>query len=115
MGSRQVTTKGANNATLLRKYGITRDEYDAILAYQEGRCAICQRAPRAKDPGLAVDHHHRTGQVRGLLCARCNHMLLGWFGEDADAYDRAAQYLMGPPPAEYVIGYRTVPDAPPTC
>lgn len=50
-----------------RQYGITGDEYDALFKYQGGRCAICGRKPQKQR--LAVDHDHKTGEVRGLLCA----------------------------------------------
>lgn len=53
-----------------RKYGISIDAYDALSLIQGGRCSVCG-APSGKRP-LAVDHDHKTGQVRGLLCNRCN-------------------------------------------
>ena len=60
-----------------RELGITEDAYKALLAAQDGGCAICGSKPkRLKKDGspyrLMVDHNHRTGQVRGLLCFRCN-------------------------------------------
>ena len=56
---------------LKRTYGLTVEEYDAMLAAQGGGCAICGRPPRA-DISLHVDHDHNTGAVRGILCFRCN-------------------------------------------
>lgn len=61
---------------LRRKYGLTPEQYDAMLAAQGGHCAICP----ATEPGGAgkmfhVDHDHRTGRVRGLLCHACNTVL----------------------------------------
>lgn len=55
-----------------RLYGITIDEYNAMFEKQEGRCAICQSTDTAKGEFLCVDHDHKTGKVRGLLCHDCN-------------------------------------------
>lgn len=52
-------------------YGLTKDEYNALLEACGGSCEICQKAPER----LVIDHDHDTGAVRGLLCDRCNHML----------------------------------------
>ena len=82
---------------LKRKYGISIEEYDALLSRQEGDCAICGQPPRS-DISLHVDHDHDTGAIRGLLCFRCNNAL-GDFGDDADRLIGAAGYL-GPVPKE---------------
>jgi hypothetical protein len=70
---------------LLKIYGITRNEYEALRLKQDNRCAICKR-PFEKLPH--VDHDHKTGKVRGLLCGDCNRGL-GWIekiGEAANIY-----------------------------
>ena len=74
---------------LLTKYGLTREEFDALILNQEGRCAICDRDPR---DNLMVDHNHLTGVVRGLLCATCNRGL-GLLGDDLGGLQRAIDYL----------------------
>lgn len=56
---------------LKRVYGITLEDYNKLLAEQSGKCYICNREPYSNKP-LHVDHCHKTGEVRGLLCARCN-------------------------------------------
>lgn len=60
----------------LRKYGITRADYERMLAEQGGVCLLCGSPPppsRPRHPNrLAVDHCHRTGKVRALLCQLCN-------------------------------------------
>lgn len=59
------------NARFQRLYGITVEEYDRLLAEQGGVCARCKSEPQAT-LRLAVDHDHKTGEVRGLLCGPCN-------------------------------------------
>lgn len=76
---------------LKRTYGITLDEYDALLAAQGGVCAICERPPR-DDISLHLDHDHTTGEQRGLLCFKCNNAL-GDFDDDAERLLRAYVYL----------------------
>lgn len=83
-------------------YGITTNQYRAIWEAQGGRCAICQRANGTRKR-LAVDHDHKTGEVRGLLCGPCNHDVLGHLREDIDALNRAIGYLINPP-ARTVLG-----------
>lgn len=57
-------------------YGITLEQFNAMLAAQDGRCAICRepetRKLRKRVAPLVVDHDHYTGRVRALLCHRCN-------------------------------------------
>ena len=55
------------------KYGITGEEYGKLLAANDGRCWICKGKSGGKN--LAVDHNHKNGRVRGLLCKRCNSVL----------------------------------------
>lgn len=49
---------------------LTEADYDRMLKQQKGRCAICRRPPRTRR--LDVDHDHKTGRIRGLLCSNCN-------------------------------------------
>lgn len=82
---------------LVRKYGITLDAYNAMLAAQNGECAICHTTPDTQRYGVFhVDHCHTTGQVRGLLCRGCNHVL-GHLKDDPDALRSAIAYLASPP------------------
>lgn len=58
------------------KYGITGAQFDALIIASGGRCALCQRiAPNDDRQGLVVDHSHRTGKVRSLICGPCNRAL----------------------------------------
>ena len=76
------------NHRFKKKYGITVDEYDDMLARQHGACAICGD-PKEK---LHIDHSHETGKVRGLLCMPCN-TALGFFRDDPALLDSASIYI----------------------
>ncbi len=85
-----------NHEQRLKKvFGITADDYNRMLDVQEGRCAICRSKPNRTR--LAVDHNHVTGKIRGLLCKRCNHDLLGSAQESVEILERAICYLESPP------------------
>lgn len=89
--------------SLQRSFGLTWDEYELMLACQEDRCYLCRRLPRKT--ALAVDHNHKTGEIRGLLCRVCNHRMLGAAKEDPALLRKAADYLEDPP-AKEVFGVR---------
>jgi Recombination endonuclease VII len=74
---------------LKSRYGLSREDYAALLARQGGVCAICAKPP---EKTLCVDHCHTTGKVRGLLCRQCN-FGLGCYGEDQAALIAALAYL----------------------
>lgn len=84
--------------TLRTTYGITVDEYAAMLARQGGVCAICgldEPAAHGKTGTryrLSVDHCHEEGRVRGLLCQKCNRAI-GLLGDDTDLLRKAIDYL----------------------
>ena len=77
-------------------YGVTAEEYQAIYDHQGGKCAICQRAT-GRTKMLSVDHDHKTGEVRGLLCNYCNRHVLGHLRDSVSALLRAVRYLLHPP------------------
>jgi len=72
-------------------YGITTEEYDALVEMHLGVCCIC-REECASGYRLAVDHDHRTGRVRCVLCQRCN-LVLGRMEERPELLRRMAEYL----------------------
>lgn len=72
-----------------KKYGITKAQYDALLAEQNGNCYICGVH---EEYNLRVDHDHSTGKVRGLLCSACN-VALGGFKDDPVRLRAAANYI----------------------
>lgn len=74
------------------KFGITPEEYYALLEEQNGVCAICLGVNK-DGKRLSVDHNHDTGKVRGLLCQRCN-LCIGQFEENQETLLRAVDYLL---------------------
>lgn len=78
---------GARTYHVKRRYGMSAEDADRMLAEQDGLCAVC-----AQRPAEYVDHDHTTGSVRGLLCFNCNGGL-GQFRDDADLLDLAIDYL----------------------
>ncbi len=85
------------NGNLRRKYRITREIFGAMTAAQAGLCKICRRPPSGTFKGkpaarLDVDHCHKTGKVRGLLCHPCN-TLLGMAKERIETLLTAVEYL----------------------
>jgi len=66
--------KGYRLAHRLRQFGLTPAEHAALVEAQGGTCAMCHQACTTGRQ-LAVDHDHRTGRVRGLLCNPCNRAL----------------------------------------
>jgi len=81
----------------VRRYGLTPEDADALLAAQGGLCPICGGDPTA---GFSrrphIDHDHETGAVRGILCANCN-VGLGNFKDDIARLEAAIAYLRNPP------------------
>lgn len=89
---RRETSHGAR---IEKTYGISATEYAGLLRMQGYGCAICGgKSSRGK---LDVDHDHDTGQVRGLLCARCNRQVLYYARNQAWLLRAAADYIDKPP------------------
>lgn len=76
-----------------RQYGITLAEYNAMLEKQDYKCAICGNEDEVEGRRLAIDHCHTKGNVRGLLCGKCNRGL-GLFYDNLDLLEKAKDYLI---------------------
>ena len=79
------------------RFGVTQEQYEEMVAAQQGLCAICGNPETYRNPSgdvktLAVDHDHVTGRVRELLCSACN-KALGLFRDDPDRMIAAAKYV----------------------
>jgi hypothetical protein len=81
---------------LRRKFGFNRQHYDMMSMSQNHLCLICKqpetRIIRGKVARLAVDHCHKTGKIRGLLCARCN-LGIGRFEDSPELLRESAKYI----------------------
>jgi len=80
-------------AQIANKYGLTKDSFDSLLHKQGGKCAICYHL---FDPHISssmhIDHCHKSGKIRGILCRGCNH-LLGNAKDDIVILQGAINYL----------------------
>lgn len=94
---RKQNPERAKHHNLQRQFGITLEDYEVMEAAQVGRCAICggKETTKDKDGGprmMPVDHDHKTGKVRALLCTQCNRGL-GMFSDSIEKLKAAAAYL----------------------
>lgn len=80
------------NNHFIKNYGISLQVYNEMVIKQNNVCAICNNFERVKKV-LSVDHCHKTGKVRGLLCSDCNNGL-GQFKDDCTILNNAIKYLM---------------------
>lgn len=75
---------------LQKKYGLSLEQYNQMLEGQGGVCAICHKPATTKH--LCVDHNHKTGKIRGLLCLACNYKI-GMMHDDFVFMRNAVIYL----------------------
>lgn len=76
-----------------KKYGMGLVDYNLMLEQQDNKCAICQReASTEQYKTFNIDHNHKTGEIRGLLCNNCN-TGLGLFKDDVVLLNKAIEYL----------------------
>lgn len=94
---KRATPAEARLYSIKSNYGVSSDELDALRAAQDNKCAVCRKPEPEGAFGhkrLHLDHDHRTGEVRGLLCMSCN-TALGHLKDDPDLVRRALGYLLG--------------------
>lgn len=77
-------------------YGLRLSDYENLFHAQNGRCAICNLPGTTEGfaTALRVDHDHKTGIIRGLLCNHCN-LALGHLRDDTNLLESAIKYLQG--------------------
>lgn len=76
----------------LAHFGITPEQYEAMLKAQDGVCATCSK-PCKTNRWLCVDHDHDTGMIRGLLCSKCN-TAIGLLNDDVDIMCNVLDYML---------------------
>lgn len=89
---RYASTASIKNWHYKSHFGITLDQYNLIFAEQNGLCLGCYKHQTACKRSLCVDHDHKTGKVRGLLCHECN-SVLGYTKDNPVVLRRLADYL----------------------
>jgi len=89
--TKQAHHRASRKHYLQKLYGLTVEEYEAMLIERDFRCDICG-LPEKQERSLAVDHCHTTGKVRGLLCLWCN-TAIGKLRDDPSLIRRAAEYV----------------------
>ena len=81
------------NVALKKNFGITIDEFEEMEKKQGGVCASCGNPETKRKGTLCVDHNHETGEIRGLLCTRCN-IALGLLHESRKSVIGLRQYMI---------------------
>jgi hypothetical protein len=81
---------------------VSGQDFNELLRYQDGGCAICAKPIDAVRRRMNVDHCHETGEVRGILCIGCN-TGLGHLGDNIEGLQKALTYLDDPPFAKYSL------------
>lgn len=77
---------------LKREFGISLEQYEEMFKAQKGKCAICDKEETARTKKLAVDHCHKTGKIRKLLCRACN-VGIGNLQDSPELLLKAIEYL----------------------
>jgi hypothetical protein len=74
-----------------RTYGVSLEDYNQMTEQQQGVCYVCNGPPKG-GKRLAIDHCHKTGNVRKLLCTNCN-TVLGLVNEDVNIMNKLIDYI----------------------
>ena len=88
------------DAIIQRMYGITMAEFDGLVEFQKGNCAVCFKPLEILNRRANIDHDHETGEVRGILCTGCN-TGIGHLGDNIEGLERALYYLKNTPYSEF--------------
>lgn len=90
---RQLNLEKISLQRITKVYNLSKEEYKNLITLQNNRCAICNKEHFENNKNkLFIDHDHKTGKVRGLLCHHCN-VALGSFYDNIDILQNAINYL----------------------
>lgn len=97
-GNKIQKNKSGNRVKKFRyeTYGTTEEEINKLKEVQEYKCGICKQDLDKLSQKYHIDHDHRTGKIRGLLCFKCN-IALGHFNDSLDLLYLAVEYMENPP------------------
>lgn len=87
--NKERVNESARHSWVRRTYGLTPAQYDSMVREQNGLCKICSNPPSMR---LCVDHNHKTGKIRGLLCHSCNNAM-GLLKENQTILHSMIKYL----------------------
>ena len=89
----EETKRKAKDRRLRARYGITLEQFEAILEAQGGVCAVCKMG----DKVFCVDHNHKTLKIRGIICLNCNLRVIGGARDKDHLLVNAADYVLNNP------------------
>lgn len=84
--------KCQRNYACIKNYGITLEDYDNLLKSQGGKCACCRKNQEEHEKTFHIDHCHKTGKVRGIVCFHCN-SALGMIKDSIETTENIISYL----------------------
>lgn len=89
----EESKRRAKDRRLRTRYGITLEQFEAILAAQGNVCAVCKQG----DKVFCVDHNHKTLKIRGIICLNCNLRVIGGARDKDELIINAAEYVANNP------------------
>jgi len=92
INNKKIVLEKQYEYNLKRYYGINIEQYNDLFSKQEGKCSICNKHQTTLKNKLVVDHDHATGEIRGLLCKKCN-VMIGFAEENIEILENTINYL----------------------
>jgi hypothetical protein len=90
--NKETVCKKARERIIKIKYNFSIEEYEELRSLQKYKCKICKKDEKSMNSKLHIDHNHKTGKIRGLLCGNCNRGI-GCFKENINYLKNSINYL----------------------